>query len=283
VSTSTTSSISGILKGAAGVLAAAVENTDYAAAAHHARHENAGADEISVAGLSGELADPQPPKAHKASHENGGADEISVADLSGRLDGAQPIEYGIDEDPETGTFATRTTMNFLTGAGMEITDSYTNAPADPEEVPPRPARSVLGLTIAASAAARGYALQAHMDTPFTIPNNATRYFGANGYVTSFQGGVRLYIPRAGTIKWARFLWYAETAGSTGNVSLYVRLNESSQELVATVNTSANTKLFVNDSMSMAVAAGDYIEMKITSPSWGTLPQNIHIGGVLWIE
>ena len=31
---------------------------------HASRHQNAGADEISVAGLSGELADNQPPKAH---------------------------------------------------------------------------------------------------------------------------------------------------------------------------------------------------------------------------
>lgn len=31
---------------------------------HSARHENGGADEINVAGLSGELADPQPPKSH---------------------------------------------------------------------------------------------------------------------------------------------------------------------------------------------------------------------------
>ena len=31
---------------------------------HSALHENGGADEISVAGLSGELADDQPPKAH---------------------------------------------------------------------------------------------------------------------------------------------------------------------------------------------------------------------------
>ena len=35
-----------------------------ASSSHKARHENGGADEISVAGLSGELADAQPPKAH---------------------------------------------------------------------------------------------------------------------------------------------------------------------------------------------------------------------------
>jgi hypothetical protein len=36
----------------------------FAPSAHKTSHENGGADEISVAGLSGELADPQPPKAH---------------------------------------------------------------------------------------------------------------------------------------------------------------------------------------------------------------------------
>ena len=58
-------------------------------AAHKASHENGGSDEISVAGLSGELADAQPAKAHKTTHENGGADEISVAGLSGELADAQ--------------------------------------------------------------------------------------------------------------------------------------------------------------------------------------------------
>lgn len=40
-----------------GVLSTAVANTDYAAATHASRHENGGADEISLAGLSGEPAD----------------------------------------------------------------------------------------------------------------------------------------------------------------------------------------------------------------------------------
>lgn len=52
---------------------------------HSARHENGGADEISVAGLSGTLADPQTPSTHATSHQNGGSDEISVAGLSGTL------------------------------------------------------------------------------------------------------------------------------------------------------------------------------------------------------
>ncbi len=53
--------------------------------AHKASHQDAGADEISVAGLAGDLADAQDAKAHAASHQDAGADEISVAGLSGLL------------------------------------------------------------------------------------------------------------------------------------------------------------------------------------------------------
>lgn len=56
---------------------------------HAARHENAGADEINVAGLSGVLADAQTAAAHAAAHQDGGGDEINVGDLSGLLADAQ--------------------------------------------------------------------------------------------------------------------------------------------------------------------------------------------------
>lgn len=46
---------------------------------HSARHENGGADEISIAGLSGEAADPQPPKAHAADHLPAGSDPLATA------------------------------------------------------------------------------------------------------------------------------------------------------------------------------------------------------------
>jgi len=98
--------------------------------AHASTHQDGGSDEISVAALSGELADDQPPKAHdlagakhnadtlahlntkisdatlddssatrtpaahKASHQNGGGDEISVASLSGLLaDSQTPLAH----------------------------------------------------------------------------------------------------------------------------------------------------------------------------------------------
>lgn len=62
--------------------------------AHASTHENGGADEIDVTGLSGLLADGQTPLAHVSTHENGGADEISVLGLSGLLaDGQTPLAH----------------------------------------------------------------------------------------------------------------------------------------------------------------------------------------------
>ena len=52
---------------------------------HAKTHQDGGADEISVAGLSGKLADAQTPSAHKASHQDGGSDEISLTGLDGSL------------------------------------------------------------------------------------------------------------------------------------------------------------------------------------------------------
>jgi len=52
-----------------------------APAAHASTHEPLGADEISVAGLSGELADDQPPKAHASDHTDGTDDIQSATNL----------------------------------------------------------------------------------------------------------------------------------------------------------------------------------------------------------
>lgn len=51
---------------------------------HHTRHEDGGADEVNVAGLSGELADGQTPKAHT----HAGGDITSAVDDSDHLEGA---------------------------------------------------------------------------------------------------------------------------------------------------------------------------------------------------
>jgi len=61
-------------------------------ATHKTSHQDGGSDEVSVAGLSGLLADGQTPLAHKTSHQDGGADEMSVAGLNGELAGLQKVK-----------------------------------------------------------------------------------------------------------------------------------------------------------------------------------------------
>lgn len=66
----------------------------FPSASHASRHQNGGADEVSVDGLSGLLADGQIPLAHATSHQNGGSDEIAVTGLSGLLaDGQTPLAH----------------------------------------------------------------------------------------------------------------------------------------------------------------------------------------------
>lgn len=115
--------------------------------AHKTSHQNAGGDEINVAGLSGKLADEQDageikgvtvddaakadgkvlgfqvasgnieyitgsaPGAHKVSHQNGGSDEINVAGLSGELADNQPPKTHKDTHKSGGGDAFASTDN----------------------------------------------------------------------------------------------------------------------------------------------------------------------------
>jgi hypothetical protein len=135
---------------------ASLEELDNLLDDHSARHENGGADEISIAGLDGtstelanHLADATAAHAasaisvssatlsgtgtdvqavfeeidnllddHSARHENGGADEISVAGLSGELADAQPVTVRKNTGADVGT---RSRLNFIEGTNVTLT------------------------------------------------------------------------------------------------------------------------------------------------------------------
>lgn len=62
--------------------------------AHAASHQNGGSDEISVAGLSGLLADQQTPLAHASSHSDGGSDAVDILDLDGYTGSSSDVLRG---------------------------------------------------------------------------------------------------------------------------------------------------------------------------------------------
>ena len=119
----------------------------------------------------------------------------------------------------------------------------------------------------------------------TVPVDATTYYvGNQGDVwATYPGPRRIYIPKSGTIKTAYIAWYSITAGTNENVSVYVRLNDTTDYLIETVGASNSYRLFDNAALSIAVVAGDYIEIKMVCPTWATNPSTVSLGGVVYIE
>lgn len=129
----------------------------------------------------------------------------------------------------------------------------------------------------------GYAL--FVQSPeFDPADSTTYYFGALPIAPATSGAERrLHVPRAGTITRVDVTSYAKTAGSAESVSLYVRKNDTSDTLVATVSASANLRYFQATGLSIAVAAGDYIEMKLVCPAWGTNPLGLYLAGNVFVK
>jgi hypothetical protein len=92
------------------------------------------------------------------------------------------------------------------------------------------------------------------------------------------------IPKDGTITVARARWFAPAAaGSSEAISLYIRLNGATDYLVETISDTGYTKNFNNESLSIAVTAGDYINFKLVCPTWATNPLNVTISAVAVVE
>ena len=132
-------------------------------------------------------------------------------------------------------------------------------------------------------AAIGYNLyvQALTSSP---ADSVTVYFGQLPKApVSAAATSKVYIRKAGTIKAANIYVYSGTAGTNESWSLYVRLNNTTDYLIQTVSVSASERVFLNVALSIAVAVGDYIEIKGVQPLWATNPLTTIYGGYIYIE
>lgn len=115
-------------------------------------------------------------------------------------------------------------------------------------------------------------------------DGATVYFGALPKAPTTTPNIsRIYIRKAGTIKVAEIYCYSGTPGTAEAWSLYIRKNNAADTLIATLSVSASERVFSNAALSIAVAAGDYIEIKGVQPTWATNPLTTIYGGYLYIE
>lgn len=119
------------------------------------------------------------------------------------------------------------------------------------------------------------------------PNDAATYYWgclAGMIPTTTSQQQSMYFGCAGTITKAYIQWNATSAaGSNENVSIYIRLNDTTDYLIATVGNTNAIKQFQNTGLSVPIAVGDFIEIKVVCPTWATNPTVVAMGGMLLIE
>ena len=115
-------------------------------------------------------------------------------------------------------------------------------------------------------------------------DGATVYFGMlpKAPVTAAATS-KLYIRKACTLKIAEIYCFSGTAGTNESWSLYVRVNNTTDNLIATVSASASERIFSNTGLNISLNAGDYIEIKGVQPTWATNPLTTIYGGYLYFE
>jgi len=129
----------------------------------------------------------------------------------------------------------------------------------------------------------GYTLSVQALTSSPV-DAQTIYFGNLPKAPVTTAGIsKVYIPKAGTIKRVEIYCYSGTAGTNQSWSGYIRLNNTTDTLIATLAVNTNERIFSNASLNIAVVAGHYIEMKFINPTWTTNPATTIFGGYIYIE
>lgn len=94
---------------------------------------------------------------------------------------------------------------------------------------------------------------------------------------------KIYIRASGTIKRVEIYCYSGTAGTAEAWSLYIRKNNTTDYLIATLTIANSERVFSNAALNIPVVAGDYIEIKGIQPTWTTNPLTTIYGGYIYIE
>lgn len=142
------------------------------------------------------------------------------------------------------------------------------------------------LTVTGAISGDGYTLQTASAS--VDPIDSTDYY--TGSIPSYPpittaSVQRVYVPIDGTIK-RIYLNFANVTiqGSAETSTTYLLLNNTDATTISSsvTNDSLNT-VFNNTSLSIAVDAGDYFEIKWTTPAWATNPTGVVLTSTVYIE
>jgi hypothetical protein len=73
------------------------------------------------------------------------------------------------------------------------------------------------------------------------------------------------------------------AGTNQAWSLYIRKNNTTDYLIATLSVATNERVFSNAGLSISMVTGDYFEIKGVQPTWTTNPTTTIYGGYVYLE
>jgi hypothetical protein len=115
-------------------------------------------------------------------------------------------------------------------------------------------------------------------------DGATVYFGMLPKAPITTANVsKIYTP-AGTIKRVEIYCYSGTAGTAEVWSLYVRKNNTTDVLIATLTVATNERRFTNSVLNITMnGTTDYVEIKGIQPAWATNPLTTIYGGYIYLE
>ena len=203
-----------------------------------------------------------------------GAAAFTASDFNDNGSGVISIDY------TNGQAASGSNKGFLTSADWTTFNGKQDLLVSGTNIKTINGTSILG---SGSIPIPGYTLSVQALTSSPV-DAQTIYFGnlPKAPVT-VAGTSKVYIPKSGTIKRAEIYCYSGTAGSNQAWSGYVRLNNLTDTLISTLSVATNERVFSNSALSIAVVAGDYIEIKFINPTWGTNPLTTIFGGYIYIE
>lgn len=138
---------------------------------------------------------------------------------------------------------------------------------------------------APAGAASCYTLPILAANQATTTDGQTIYFGGAAALApgTTANLAPIYVPKSGTVKAVYLFANAGTAGTNEAWAMQLRLNNTTDTQIASVSANTANRLWSNASMSVAVAAGDRLEIKSVCPTWATNPANVRYGGCVYIE
>ena len=130
-----------------------------------------------------------------------------------------------------------------------------------------------------------YSLQWAIITGWSPVDSTTYYISGKGVQDGNAARGSIYIPVSGTIVYADFNSYVGTTlASAETSSAWVRLNNTTDTLISdAIQQDAVYEQFVNSALSIAVTAGNYVEIKWTTPAWVTNPTNTRQYGFIVVR